>query len=163
MGSNSRKRAALIFIGAIFSPLAAGSVWAQFCDDNACSVNCGTSLSVNNPTCIGKEIGRKSVKVHGHNIIGSYLVNSPDKGCGCQNDCTVIPGTGLPACIDLTKKKAAQSYRFQITTCMEGEAGSGGGVGNNCDPSSAIDLVVPTTLVSSSRKEPDPSTISNVV
>ncbi|KAI1093114.1 hypothetical protein F5B19DRAFT_174520 [Rostrohypoxylon terebratum] len=159
-GSYSRKRAALIFVGAILTPLVASNVWAQFCDDNACSVNCGTSLSVSNPSCVENEIGRKSVKVHGNNFIGSYLVNSPDGGCSCQNDCTAIPGTGLPACIDLTKKKTAQSYRFQLTTCMEDEAGSGSGVGDNCNASSSsVEPVVPTTPVSSSRKVPDPSMI----
>ncbi|KAI1206505.1 uncharacterized protein F4807DRAFT_463716 [Annulohypoxylon truncatum] len=148
--SYSTTRAILFIIGTILSRLAVGSVWAQFCDDEACSVNCGLSVSVNNPACLRKEWGRKSVRLHGQNFIGSYLVNSPDANCGCQNDCTSIPGTGLPICIDLTNKATAQSYRFQLTTCKQDEAGPGQGVGDNCNTSSSsAALLAPITTISS--------------
>ncbi|KAI0889297.1 uncharacterized protein GGS22DRAFT_69663 [Annulohypoxylon maeteangense] len=145
------KRLTLFFICTIFSNFTTGSIWAQFCDDEACSVNCGFTVSVSNPGCLGREWGRKSVKLHGQDFVGSYLVSSPDDNCGCQNDCITIPGAGLPTCIDLSKKAIAQSYRFQLTTCKKDEAGSGQGVGDNCNVSSSADLLLPTTLPSSAR------------
>ncbi|KAI1460373.1 hypothetical protein F4805DRAFT_478833 [Annulohypoxylon moriforme] len=149
-------------IGAIFSGLTTGTLWAQFCDDTACSVNCGVSVSISNPSCLGKQWDRKSVKVHGQNFIGSYLVSSPDENCGCQNDCTSVPGTGLPACLDLSKKATARSYRFQLTTCKEGEAGPGQGVGNNCKTSSSAHLLLPITTVSSTKTSTNSNMTSTI-
>ncbi|KAI1098889.1 hypothetical protein F4804DRAFT_337759 [Jackrogersella minutella] len=125
-------RASLVLVGVIFSRLATGTIWAQFCDDGACTKNCGMSVSISNPDCLRQEAGRNSIKFHGEDFIGGYLVHSPDNACGCQNDCTNIPGTGVPTCMDISQKATAQSYRFQLTTCQEYEAGPDGGIGNNC-------------------------------
>ncbi|KAI1386751.1 uncharacterized protein F4822DRAFT_431619 [Hypoxylon trugodes] len=110
----------------------AESSWAQFCDDTACSVNCGTSVDLGNAGCLAHEGGRKSFKLHGSNFIGAYLVHSPGEECDCQNDCTEISGTGAPSCVDISGSAPSKSYRFQLTTCKETEGGSG--VGNNCPP-----------------------------
>ncbi|KAL7627951.1 hypothetical protein AAE478_002147 [Parahypoxylon ruwenzoriense] len=110
--------------------LGACKIWAQFCDDTSCTENCGQSVSVNDPGCLAAEYSRGSVKLHGSDFLGAYLVHSPDARCGCQADCTAIPGTGGPECIDLSAKAKSQSYRFQLTTCKEVEGGPG--VGNNC-------------------------------
>ncbi|OTA99778.1 hypothetical protein M426DRAFT_27175 [Hypoxylon sp. CI-4A] len=112
------------------TPPASGMIWARFCDDEQCTQNCGQSVSVDNPGCLGREWGRRSVALHGEDFIGAYLVHSPDEGCGCQNDCTAVAGMGTPTCVDISQKAAARSYRFQLTTCKEIEGGSG--IGNNC-------------------------------
>ncbi|KAI1073670.1 hypothetical protein F5B20DRAFT_498457 [Whalleya microplaca] len=116
-------------------PLVTAEMWIQFCDDTACSANCGISVSVNDPGCLANEWGRNSLKIHGSNFVGAFLVHSPDKNCGCQDDCTEIQGTGAPTCIDISKQAPSQSYRFQLTTCIALEGGSG--VGNNCKPSNS--------------------------
>ncbi|KAI2464577.1 hypothetical protein F4781DRAFT_439486 [Annulohypoxylon bovei var. microspora] len=142
-------RIGFILIGAMLLHLATGTVWAQFCDDEACSVNCGISVSVENPACLSKEWDRNSIRLHGQDVVSNYLVHSPDEACSCQNDCTSIPGTGLPTCVDISKKATSQSYRFQITTCKGDEAGPGEEIGDNCPSSSSAVLLAPTTLLPS--------------
>ncbi|KAI1379618.1 hypothetical protein F4677DRAFT_442593 [Hypoxylon crocopeplum] len=112
--------------------LVTARIWVQFCDDTACSQNCGLSVSINDPGCLANEWGRRSLKLHGSDFLGAYLVHSPDAGCGCQIDCTDLPGAGAPTCIDISGKATSQSYRFQLTTCKEIEGGAG--IGNNCSP-----------------------------
>ncbi|KAI1137787.1 hypothetical protein F5Y05DRAFT_386356 [Hypoxylon sp. FL0543] len=58
-------KASVFLIGTICSRLATGTTWAQFCDDTACSVNCGVAVDVTNPGCLAREWGRKSIKLHG--------------------------------------------------------------------------------------------------
>ncbi|KAI0152135.1 hypothetical protein F4776DRAFT_659063 [Hypoxylon sp. NC0597] len=128
--SYSNTKASVLLMSTIFAHLATGMIWAQFCDDEACSVNCGIAVSVNNPGCLAREWGRNSIKLHGQDFIGAYLVHSPGLYCDCQNDCTAIPGMGTPGCIDISNAATAKSYRFQLTTCKEIEGGVG--TGNNC-------------------------------
>lgn len=90
------------------------------------------SVSVNDPGCLAREWGRRSLKVHGQDFLGAYMVHSPGPDCDCQNDCTAIPGQGPPDCMDISDTAVAQSYRFQLTTCKEIEGGPG--IGNNCGP-----------------------------
>ncbi|KAI0841195.1 hypothetical protein F5Y06DRAFT_293683 [Hypoxylon sp. FL0890] len=131
-------KASVFLIGTVFSRIATGTIWAQFCDDTACSVNCGLAVSVNNPACLAREWGRNSIKLHGSDFIGAYLVHSPGLNCDCQNDCTAIPGMGTPTCMDISKNPPAKSYRFQLSTCKEIEGGPP--IGNNCQTSSAPSL-----------------------
>ncbi|KAI1482322.1 hypothetical protein F4774DRAFT_309328 [Daldinia eschscholtzii] len=114
---------------------AAGKIWAQFCDDAACTENCGVSIDVRDPGCLRGEGGRQSLKFHGSDFLGTYLVHSPDNSCGCQQDCTEI-SRNAPPCIDISGRAASKSYRFQLTTCKELEGGPG--VGNNCSPTNTV-------------------------
>lgn len=57
---------AAIFLPAIFGTLvSADGKWAQFCDDDACSVNCGIAVDVENTGCLANEYNRGSVRFHG--------------------------------------------------------------------------------------------------
>ncbi|KAI1417019.1 hypothetical protein F5Y13DRAFT_204392 [Hypoxylon sp. FL1857] len=138
-------KASLFLVGTIFSHLATGTIWAQFCDDIGCSANCGLAVDVTNPHCLAREWGRKSIKLHGEDFIGAYLVHSPGPDCDCQNDCTAIQGMGTPTCMDISHGATARSYRFQLTTCKEIEGGSG--IGNNCDSSSSSDGDLKTMII----------------
>ncbi|KAI2621199.1 hypothetical protein GGR54DRAFT_639328 [Hypoxylon sp. NC1633] len=136
-------------------PFVSCKIWVQFCDDTGCSENCGISVSINDPGCLANEGGRRSLKLHGSDFIGAYLVHSPDARCGCQNDCTDLPGAGAPTCLDLSGKAPSQSYRFQLTTCKTIEAGSDSGIGNNCDkppPNQAL-IGSATTINLTSRNQ----------
>ena len=79
------------------------SGWAQFCDDNACGVNCGESVSLDDPGCLA-ESGRNSILFHGTGEEFQYvnLIWSPDGACSCQNDCiaNVLDGVG-DGCLNL--------------------------------------------------------------
>lgn len=87
--------------------------WAQFCDDNACSVNCGESVDVNDVGCL-TEYGRNSVLFHGASDSESqevHLIWSPDDACSCQNDCVSdIVGWGTEnGCFDMNGHQGASS------------------------------------------------------
>jgi hypothetical protein len=56
------------------------TTYAQFCDDTACTANCGISVSVDNPGCLN-ESGRHSIKFHDSNIQDVRLVFSPSPDC----------------------------------------------------------------------------------
>ncbi|KAI6084400.1 hypothetical protein F4821DRAFT_170162 [Hypoxylon rubiginosum] len=135
-----------VLLPVLFGGLVSGSLWAQFCDDTACNTNCGVAVNVGNPGCLSPEGNRKGIKIHGSNFPGHYLVFSPGLDCNCQNDCIDIPGSGAPSCIDITGNAAAQSFRFQQTTCKAKEGGPG--TGNNCPPKDLLsgNRTVATTL-----------------
>ncbi|KAI8965572.1 hypothetical protein F5Y11DRAFT_344448 [Daldinia sp. FL1419] len=122
-------KAAVFLTGTVNVQFATGKIWAQFCDDTACTENCGISVDVNDSHCLKGEGPRKSIKFHGSDFVGTYLVHSPDDSCGCQQDCTEV-SRSAPSCIDISGNAPSKSYRFQITTCKEIEGGPG--VGNNC-------------------------------
>ncbi|KAI2607050.1 uncharacterized protein GGS25DRAFT_316989 [Hypoxylon fragiforme] len=126
----------LLLLALLSAPLplpVSAEQWFQFCDDTACSQNCGISVSGSNAGCLEHQAGRKSIKTHGSSFAGTYLVHSPGDACDCQQDCTAISGIGAPSCIDISGKKGeSRSYRFQLTTCKELEGGPG--TGDNCKP-----------------------------
>ncbi|KAI1119709.1 hypothetical protein F5Y10DRAFT_273821 [Nemania abortiva] len=95
--------------------------WAMFCDDTDCSQNCGESVRVSNPGCLG-ETGRQSILFHGADVgSGDYsLVVSPGASCPCQDACATVPTDSL--CWDISQYQDAQSFRF-----ISGNCGS-----NNC-------------------------------
>ncbi|KAI1764247.1 hypothetical protein GGR53DRAFT_466515 [Hypoxylon sp. FL1150] len=99
-----------IFTAALFASLVSGELWAQFCDDAACSENCGQSVSVSNDGCLANEGNRRSLSF------------SPSTNCGCQSACmTIVDST--PSCTDITSHiEPAQSYRFQEGNCYDSEA-----------------------------------------
>ncbi|KAI0172172.1 hypothetical protein GGR52DRAFT_573315 [Hypoxylon sp. FL1284] len=125
---------ASVFLTAVFAALVSGNIWAQFCDDTACTKNCGISVDVQNPNCITHEGNRKSVTFHQRDIQAYYLVFSPGPDCDCQNDCLHIQPANNP-CMDLTTRAKAQSFRFQVTTCKGGQQP---GTGNNCKPTGLL-------------------------
>jgi hypothetical protein len=84
-------------------------VWAQFCDDEACTRGCGPSLSIYNPLC-WNEHDRKSIKFHGAGSRFNALVVSPDSGCPCQATCAKLPRYGK--CWDISDYSDALSFRF---------------------------------------------------
>ena len=94
-----------------------GTIWAQFCDDNACSVNCGASVAVNNPGCLD-EYGRGSIAFHGDIDLYYSLVMSPGPDCPCQDECIegIVYG-GVPDCYDLAGHTSAESFRFVGQSC----------------------------------------------
>ncbi|KAI1764251.1 hypothetical protein GGR53DRAFT_466519 [Hypoxylon sp. FL1150] len=126
---------ASVFLAALSGALVSGNLWASFCEDTACSVNCGASVDVGNPGCLSPERNRKSIAFHGSNFPGHYLVFSPGVNCNCQNDCIDIAGSGTPSCMDISGNAGASSFRFQQTTCKALEGGPG--TGNNCPTDSA--------------------------
>ncbi|KAI1800513.1 hypothetical protein F4811DRAFT_538670 [Daldinia bambusicola] len=128
-------KAVVFVLGIINLHPAAGKIWAQFCDDTACAENCGISIDVTDPDCLRGEGGRQSLRFHGSDFLGTYLVHSPDSSCGCQQDCTEI-SRNAPPCIDISGKASSKSYRFQISTCKADEGGPG--VGNNCKPTNNV-------------------------
>jgi hypothetical protein len=100
---------------AIFAGHVGATTYAQFCNDDNCSVGCGTSVSVDNPGCLVQR-GRRSVKFHGANLAKAVLVSSPGADCGCQNYCydgvvTAVVGAGANTCVHLTGP-SAESFRF---------------------------------------------------
>lgn len=99
------------------------SGWAQFCDDDNCSVNCGISVSANNPGCL-EEPGRKSVKLHGtDNPFWSTvsLVITPHDSCSCQSQCMNNLASGgqydAAGCVKLAEDANGASYRFITSSC----------------------------------------------
>ncbi|GAW13591.1 hypothetical protein EKO27_g4550 [Xylaria grammica] len=118
-----------VFIAAAAVPLAAASptnntvdhaaqsdFWAMFCDDTDCSQNCGQSVQVSNPGCLGQN-GRQSILFHGGDVgSGDYsLVVSPDGNCPCQDACTTVPTDTL--CWDISQYQDAKSFRFISGHC----------------------------------------------
>ena len=92
-------------------------VWAQFCDDGACTVNCGESVDTDNPGCLN-EVGRNSIYFHGefNNRDSNSLVFSPTSDCPCQNECLdgIVTSTGYGGgyCYSLEGNVFAESFRF---------------------------------------------------
>lgn len=97
------------------SPLS--SSWGQFCDDENCKENCGMSVRLSNPGCLGQR-NRKSLKLHGpgYQMFEMALIASPGETCNCQKSCMTLNGPG--ACIKL-EDTSALSYRFIDTICPE--------------------------------------------
>ena len=100
---------------------ASAQVWAQFCDDNACAINCGESVDVSNPGCLD-ESGRNSILFHEGDLGPTEefsLVFSPEPGCNCQNECidSIAGPNGVPGCYDLNGNQFATSFRFIGGSC----------------------------------------------
>ncbi|KAI8088922.1 uncharacterized protein BX664DRAFT_331736 [Halteromyces radiatus] len=90
--------------------------WAQFCNDDNCSVGCGEWVAVGNPGCLG-ESGRKSVNFKGDSPWHYALLYTPvgNSQCGCQFACDpdVWPNPGSLGSFQCHKLNAdASSFRF---------------------------------------------------
>ncbi|KAJ7249603.1 hypothetical protein C8J57DRAFT_1723813 [Mycena rebaudengoi] len=101
-------------------------LWAQFCNDKACSEGCGISVAVSNPGCLN-ENGRQSIMFHGatSELKRFALVVSPSENRPCQDTCRVLSDT---QCMDISAFGGQdQSFRFN-------GASQGGGTcdANNC-------------------------------
>ncbi|KAI0468348.1 hypothetical protein F4859DRAFT_212178 [Xylaria cf. heliscus] len=90
--------------------------WAMFCDDTDCSQNCGQSVKVSNPGCLGQN-NRQSILFHGSDVgTGDYaLIVSPDGNCPCQDACTTVPTDSQ--CWDISQYQDAKSFRFVSGHC----------------------------------------------
>ncbi|KAI0157269.1 hypothetical protein GGR57DRAFT_500888 [Xylariaceae sp. FL1272] len=106
-----------------------GSIgWAQFCDDDSCSVGCGRSVDMGNPGCLNQaRRNRKSIKMHGPHQNEDFgevqMVVTPvgKPQCSCQSECVRMP-VYHKGCLNITGY-SGDSFRFV----------SGGCDGNNCD------------------------------
>ncbi|CAO1639458.1 unnamed protein product [Sympodiomycopsis kandeliae] len=79
--------------------------YAQFCDDQYCTKNCGIAVCTTNPGCLN-ENGRKTIRaVYGNVNNAAKLVVSPTPDCPCQKDCVAqsLSCQAIPE---------GQSYRF---------------------------------------------------
>ncbi|WPG97949.1 Hypothetical protein R9X50_00073200 [Acrodontium crateriforme] len=109
-------KSATILLAALVGYVQA-TTYAQFCDDHACTENCGISVSTDNPGCLN-ESGRNSIKFHDDNIQEVNLVFSPTPNCPCQTECinVVACGEGVcggkVSCMDLAGHHPAESFRF---------------------------------------------------
>ncbi|KAI0139502.1 hypothetical protein F4776DRAFT_591889 [Hypoxylon sp. NC0597] len=109
----------LAILMGVATPMVAAKGWARFCDDTACSDNCGEWVSTSNPGCL-QESGRKSIQFK---ELWENLVFSPDDKCSCQTECVSTPGSGPKSgCQDITSFVTALSFRFIGDNCG----------GNNC-------------------------------
>src|ERR1700761_2536056 len=114
-------------------------LWAQFCDDTACNVNCGHSLQVTNPSCVG-EPGRNSILFHHADVLGitgtgagdgspfallSFF--STDCSDSCQNSCLDQTDTGSSYCAHISVLNASLAFQFLPGTCAS----------NNCSSSTS--------------------------
>ncbi|KAH7103120.1 hypothetical protein BKA62DRAFT_697295 [Auriculariales sp. MPI-PUGE-AT-0066] len=92
--------------------------FANFFDDENCSVNGGIGVSIDNDGCLG-ERGRKSVYIpnngFGSSPINAYcLVKTRDSdACNCQNEGYNFTPTGFCAVLD----PSFGSYRFINEAC----------------------------------------------
>lgn len=121
--------------GVVASPTAtplrralAGSGYATFYNDNACTQGAGQAVSMGNDGCLANEYGRKSIYIQpGASDTGfgrtKSLVWSPGNSCNCQNDCAPVSyNGGNNYCWNLNGHKEATSFRFIAQGCG----------GNNC-------------------------------
>lgn len=104
--------------------------WAQFCNDDNCSEDCGQWVDLSNSGCLN-EAGRRSfrTKTDGDEIdVG--LVYSPAESCPCQTRCDFVYDYRTSTChvLNDTLAPSTLSYRFinfgnPVHVCSEG---------NNC-------------------------------
>ena len=100
--------------------------WAYFCDDAACSVNCGPWVSMSNPSCV-KGL-RKSFYTKEIGIYDFRLVVSPNSECSCQSDCiNGISASNEKSCRDISHAKGEGGYKFIEDTHDHGKCDK-----NNC-------------------------------
>lgn len=94
--------------------------WASFCDDDACSENCGIAVDVTNPGCLN-EVGRNSVYYQGSGISvweQVSLLASPGSDCPCQSDCALFfDANSEEGCYTWEGLGIAQSLRFVGGEC----------------------------------------------
>ena len=65
--------------------------YATFYDDNACTENPGTAVSMADDGCLANEIGRNSIYIQPGCLGVGYLVWSPGTDCDCQDECAPVP------------------------------------------------------------------------
>ena len=123
----------LYAISTLFLAGASATMWGQFCDDTQCSINCGISVAIDNPGCLG-EYNRNSVLFHDDELteaglglidplyvpeVDFSLVLSPGSDCSCQVDCisNIVNTPEGPGCYDLTGHAYAESFRFIGGSC----------------------------------------------
>lgn len=84
--------------------------WAQFCDDTACSTNCGTWVDITNSGCLA-ESGRGSWYMKNSGDVSVGLVYSPADSCNCQTSCDAITSDGCHI-LNSTLTGTTHSFRF---------------------------------------------------
>jgi len=134
-------------------------LWGQFCDDTACDVNCGQSLQVVNPGCVG-ELGRNSIMFHHADVLGisgigngdgspfallSFL--STDCSDSCQNSCLDHTDIGSSYCVDISAFNASLAFQFLPGTCAA----------NNCSSSSSTQAPSSTSASGTTSSSPSSS------
>ncbi|TIB69521.1 hypothetical protein E3Q22_03402 [Wallemia mellicola] len=91
------------------------TTYAQFCSDDSCEENCGTSVSVDNSDCL-VESGRGSIKFHDLNFGSVSLIATNNDQCSCQSHCYphIVKGTASPpGCFNLKDPmRQFKSFRF---------------------------------------------------
>ena len=98
--------------------------WVQFCDDTACSSNCGEAVDITNPGCLN-EVGRNSLYYQGGTWEDVSLVVSPGSDCDCQDSCFATFSTDTaPGCYALENVGGAQSFRFIGDACEADNCGA---------------------------------------
>jgi hypothetical protein len=87
--------------------------WAQFCNDDNCSEDCGIWVDMYNPGCL-TEHGRRSVHIRaGGEEAGSFnVIYSPDDQCTCQNHCDDVTSFAQGGCYIIANDTTASSFRF---------------------------------------------------
>ena len=100
----------------IFGRALAGWGYATFYDDNACSVNPGIAVAIDNPGCLANEFGRNSIYIQPGTdmlVADAALVWSPGSACDCQVDCSIVNyNGGSDYCWNLNGHAGASSFRF---------------------------------------------------
>ena len=136
-------------------------LWAQFCDDAACDVNCGESVQVVNPGCVGKH-GRNSIMFHHADVLGISgtgngnaspfsLISFLSTNCSdsCQNSCLDHIDIKSSYCVDISAFNASLVFHFLPGTCAA----------NNC--SSSTSTQAPSSTSASGTTSSSPSSSSS--
>ncbi|KAI1764246.1 hypothetical protein GGR53DRAFT_466514 [Hypoxylon sp. FL1150] len=108
-----------IFLSATLGTLVCGERWAQFCDDEDCSVNCGIAVDVQNEGCLAGESNRRSVWFHGATSARHFISFSPSGNCECEESCLQAADDAYieQPCLKLGDGNPAQSYSFKEGDC----------------------------------------------
>ncbi|KAI8633002.1 hypothetical protein F5Y19DRAFT_471261 [Xylariaceae sp. FL1651] len=101
--------------------VASAPFWAQYCSDDACSENCGTSLQISDPTC-RFEYPRKSIRFHGAPYGAYAIIISSAVGCPCQTACIGISKWGMSSnCLNISEYASDMSFRFISGGCPKNQ------------------------------------------
>jgi hypothetical protein len=139
--NNMKSTLSIRSVALLLLPLASATTYCAFYDDENCSVNKGTDVSVDNPGCLEENGGRGSIKCHGVNVQNVNLIATNSPGCSCQYQIepNVLGGSGgllfqwEQGCLNLNqyqigKESGVQSYRFVGNNPSEAD-----GSCNTCD------------------------------
>ncbi|GAM91391.1 hypothetical protein ANO11243_094410 [Dothideomycetidae sp. 11243] len=99
-----------------------GYGWANFYDDNACTVGRGIAVDMGNHGCL-REYGRNSILINAgfNNNAGQSnlaLIFTPGDQCNCQRECVEVNINNEQAyCWNLNGNVDATSFRFVLNGC----------------------------------------------